>query len=148
GVIGQSLAGFGSLNLGFTGCTLALLVMVAVGLSLFFGFSWLAISEKIGRRLESLMQRGQQGYDAWQDRRAGALAQAERTEHVVVKQEKLTHEQPLRIEPAIVEVPKSKRQEKEKQKARQPDLFKEIVHNGDLPPLALLDEAPASQETI
>ena len=148
GVIGGALADYGSQTLGFTGGTLALIVMMAVGLSLFFGFSWLALAERLGRRLEGLAHHIRLSLDAWRDRRAGALAKAERTEHVVVKQEKLTHEQPLRIEPAIVDVPQSKRQQKEKQRERQPELFTEIADNGNLPALGLLDPAPATQETM
>src|SRR5690606_37043692 len=79
GVIGQALADYVSLMIGFTGGTLTFLVLLAVGLSLFFGFSWLALAERIGRRVEALMAWCAASYDAWQDRRAGALALAERT---------------------------------------------------------------------
>ncbi len=149
GVIGTVLADYGRLTLGFTGGTLALIVMVTVGSSLFFGFSWLVMAERIGRRVEWLIQQFTLNIDAYRDRRAGAVAQAERTEQVVVKQEKLTHEQPVRIEPGIVDVPQSKRQTKEKQRERQAALF--VDHNGEngvLPSLGLLDPPPPAQETI
>ncbi|MGE4337420.1 MAG: DNA translocase FtsK 4TM domain-containing protein, partial [Pigmentiphaga sp.] len=54
GVIGQSIAYFGANPLGYSGGTLVLVVMLLVGLSLFFGFSWLAVSEWVGRQLEHL----------------------------------------------------------------------------------------------
>lgn len=156
GVIGNALADYGRQTIGLAGGSLALVVTMAVGLSLFFGFSWLNLAERVGRLVERLGQHLSMAYDAWQDRRAGALAQAERTEQVVVKQEKLTHEQPVRIEPAIVDVPQAPvvapKPKKEKQKAaeRQPESFSlsEVVENGDLPPLGLLDPAPPAQESI
>jgi hypothetical protein len=33
---------------GFTGATLALLIVLAIGLSLYFRFSWLSVCEKVG----------------------------------------------------------------------------------------------------
>ncbi|GAA5234872.1 DNA translocase FtsK [Verticiella sediminum] len=148
GVIGQALAAYVHRMVGFTGGTLTFLVMLAVGLSLFFGFSWLALSERLGRRGEALLAWITQSYDAWQDRRAGVLAQAERTEQVVVKQEKLTHEQPVRIEPAITEVAASKRQKKERERERQPELFVSPRDGTSLPALSLLDEPSAAQEIM
>ena len=46
GQLGRLLADYLAASLGFTGCTLLLLVLVAVGSSLFFGFSWLNVSER------------------------------------------------------------------------------------------------------
>ncbi len=160
GVIGNALADYGRQTVGLPGGTLALVVMIAVGLSLFFGFSWLNLAERVGRGVERIGHHISLAYDAWQDRRMGAVAQAERTEQVVVKQEKLTHEQPVRIEPAMlvepaiimeppaadpVQVP---RQKKEKPRERQPDFAAGVVENGDLPALSLLDAAPATVESI
>src|SRR5690606_16026053 len=146
----------GRQTIGLAGGSLGLVVMIAVGLSLFFGFSWLNLAERVGRLVERLGQQLGLAYDAWQDRRAGALAQAERTEQVVVKQEKLSHEQPVRIEPAIVDVPQAPpappkpRKEKQKTTERQPESFSlsDAVENGDLPALGLLDPAPPVQESI
>ncbi|WP_208280651.1 DNA translocase FtsK [Massilia oculi] len=50
----------------------------------------------------------------------------------------------IKIEPQMVSVPKSERAEKE----RQSPLFQDLNGESGLPPLALLDDAPAAQETV
>ncbi len=144
GVIGQMLATWMDRSIGFTGSTLALLVMLAIGLSLFFSFSWLHVAERVGSWIERLMRRMQNSYTAREDRKVGVVAKAVRTEQVVAKQEKLVHEQPVRIEPAITVVQKSERVEKEKQQT----LFAAPVAEGDLPALSLLDPPLVNQETV
>jgi DNA segregation ATPase FtsK/SpoIIIE, S-DNA-T family len=131
-VVGQGVAG----AIGFTGATLALLTLAAVGLSLFTGISWLAVSEFVGLLLESAHASALQAWERRRDRRLGELAREER--EVVVKAEKRREEDhpPLRIEPAIVEIKKSERVQKEKQAP----LFDELPDT-PLPPLKLLDEA-------
>ncbi|MEN4917632.1 DNA translocase FtsK 4TM domain-containing protein [Achromobacter spanius] len=146
GVIGQMLADLIGSSIGFTGATLAFLVMLAIGLSLFFSFSWLAVAERVGSWLEGLVRRVRDSYTARQDRKVGEVAKAVRTEQVVAKQEKLVHEQPVRIEPAITVVPKSERVEKEKQQS----LFFAPAPGaeGDLPAISLLDPPLNNQETV
>ncbi|HJY78101.1 MAG TPA: DNA translocase FtsK, partial [Burkholderiales bacterium] len=77
-----------------------------------------------------------EAWDRHRDRKLGALAREERT--LVVQTEKRREEDhpPLRIEPAIVEIKKSDRVQKEKQAP----LFEELPDT-PLPPLKLLDEA-------
>ncbi|NNG23506.1 DNA translocase FtsK [Telluria aromaticivorans] len=50
----------------------------------------------------------------------------------------------IKIEPQMVNVPKSERAQKE----MQTPLFRELDADSPLPPLALLDEAPPAQETV
>ncbi|MCF7766565.1 MAG: DNA translocase FtsK [Achromobacter pulmonis] len=145
GVIGHTLADLMSRSIGFTGSTLAFLVMLAIGLSLFFSFSWLTVSERVGAWLEGLVRRVRNSYAAREDRKVGEVAKAVRTEQVVAKQEKLVHEQPVRIEPAITVVPKSERVEKEKQQSL---FFAPPGGEGDLPAISLLDPPLANQETV
>lgn len=147
GQLGQLLAQFMSLSMGTTGCTLLLLVMVAVGASLFFGFSWLHLSERVGTAIERTIRRLLELRAARQDRKLGEAKKAERDELVVAKQGELVHEQPVRIEPAIVSVPKSVRAEKEKQKT----LFTAPIESGgsgDLPAIGLLDMPVDTAETV
>ena len=144
GVIGQALAHWASQTLGFTGATLGLLVLLAVGASLFFSFSWLQVAERVGAWIESTVRRVRDSYAAREDRRLGEVAKAVRTEQVVAKQEKLVHEQPVRIEPAITVVPKSERVQKEKQQT----LFAADPGEGSLPAVSLLDPPAAAQETV
>ncbi|AEC20458.1 DNA translocase [Pusillimonas sp. T7-7] len=147
GQLGQLLASGMSLAMGTTGCTLLLLVFVAVGASLFFGFSWLHLSERVGLAIEKSIRHLIDFKTARDDRKVGQAKKAERDETVVAKQEKLVHEQPVRIEPAITTVPKSVRVEKEKQKT----LFTAPVEaggSGDLPAINLLDMPVDSPETV
>lgn len=160
GVIGQLLATSLSQAVGFTGATLAFIVTLAIGLSLFFSFSWLHISEKVGVWVERLWRRFSEAQIARQDRKVGQVAKAVRTEQVEAKNEKLTHEQPVRIEPAITIVPHTEPPrahvtpavsaparvvEKEKQQHVVPA---QVVDTGDLPSVSLLDPPAPSVETV
>ncbi|ALM86535.1 cell division protein FtsK [Bordetella sp. N] len=146
GVIGHSLAGLLANAIGFTGGTLVFLVLVAAGLSLFFAFSWLGVAERLGAGMERLIRRTRDSVAAREDRKLGEVAYAERSEQVVAKQEKLVHEQPVRIEPAITVVPKSDRVQREKQQS----LFTaaDVGEEGDLPAIGLLDPPMTNQETV
>jgi S-DNA-T family DNA segregation ATPase FtsK/SpoIIIE len=144
GVIGHVWSGFLAQAVGFAGSTIILIAMIVIGSSLFFGFSWATVAEKVGAALEWLMLKVSNIRNARQDRRAGQVAQAVRHEQVEAKHEKTVHEQPIRIEPAIVTVQKSERLQKEKQQS----LFTEPVAAGDLPALSLLDQPEPSFETV
>ncbi|MDO9023822.1 DNA translocase FtsK, partial [Zwartia sp.] len=144
GVIGQAWSGFLSSSVGFAGSTLILLALIIFGCSLFFGFSWLSVAEKIGAAFEWVWFKIRDGRTARQDRRAGQVAQAVRHEQVEAKHEKIVHEQPVRIEPAIVAVQASERVQKEKQQS----LFVEPAVRGDLPALSLLDQPGVAFETV
>jgi len=148
GMLGAGLSGLLSSAMGFTGATLVLLAMIAIGLSLFTGLSWIALLESFGGGLESAYHFTREKWANWQDRRAGAVAVIERTEIVQESKKKLEIHEPLRIEPAKVEIQKSPRVEREKQVP----LF-ENLPDSPLPPLKLLDEsekavAVVSTETL
>jgi S-DNA-T family DNA segregation ATPase FtsK/SpoIIIE len=80
---------------------------------------------------------------AWRDRREGREATAKREEVVEVERRRREDFEPLRIEPPVVEIPKSARVEKEKQVP----LF-ESLPDSLVPPLHLLDPAPDDHETV
>ena len=147
GELGKLLAHALSLSVGTTGCTLLLLVMMAVGASLFFGFSWLHLAERVGFAIERSVRRVFELKAAREDRKVGEAKSAERNELVEAKHEQLVHEQPVRIEPAITSIPKSARVEKEKQKT----LFVAPIESGasgDLPTISLLDPPIEQPETV
>lgn len=147
GELGKLLATGLSYAMGSSGCALLLLVMVAVGSSWFFRFSWLHLFERIGLHLERIWLYFWQIKVAFDDRRVGQVNKAERKEIVEAKQEQLVHEQPVRIEPAIISVPKSVRVEKEKQKtlfAPAPD----PESAGHLPEIDLLDPVTEMPESV
>src|SRR5450830_363678 len=142
GVLGE-LIGRASFNaLGFTGATLALLLVMALGISLYFQVSWLTIAEKIGAVIEGVFVFANNKYADAEDRRLGQTAAVKREEVVVQERAKIVEAPPIRIEPQVVAVVKSERIEKE----RQTSLFQDI--DSSLPPLSLLDEAPPAQQTV
>lgn len=143
GVIGQSWANLLLQLVGFTGSTLILILLIAFGTSLFLGFSWGVVCEKIGTWLELSVLAVRNAYVARQDRKVGEVAKAQRREQVEARHDQIVHEQPVRIEPAVSTVKKSDRVLKEKQQT----LFREPSDAG-LPEIALLDPAPDMVETV
>jgi DNA segregation ATPase FtsK/SpoIIIE, S-DNA-T family len=138
-MIGDPLQGL----LGFTGSTLFLLFIFFSGLSLFFHFSWLSFSEKLGRFLEiSFLGLKNKRQDV-EDRKIGEIAAVEREEFVEDELEKYVEEEPIQIVRQTAKIEISDRVVREKQKT----LFEELP-DSELPPLALLDEAPGRQEMI
>jgi DNA segregation ATPase FtsK/SpoIIIE, S-DNA-T family len=128
---------------GFTGATLLLFAIFAVGVSLFTGLSWLAIVERIGAGFEAAWDRMR----GWREKRAdvkvGSIAAAEREAVVEVEKKKVIEHEPIKIQLPVVEIPKSERVVREKQAP----LFQDMPDT-PLPPLALLEEPPAERETV
>jgi S-DNA-T family DNA segregation ATPase FtsK/SpoIIIE len=143
GVLGELIGGFAFMAFGFTGSTLLLLLLFALGLSLYFHISWIQVAENIGRFIEYAFDFLRHKYVTREDRRVGQTAAVKRREVVVQERAKIVDAAPVRIEPQVVAVAKSERIEKE----RQVSLFNDIP-DGNLPPLSLLDEAPLRQETV
>ena len=109
GVIGLELGGLVLQYLGFTGGTLLLLALIAGGLSLFSGISWVEASEVLGAGLEKVWMFVTNGFQTWQDRRVGREVAQKREAVVEVqrKKEEAAPSQPVRIEPAMSEVVKA-----------------------------------------
>ena len=143
GVLGNLLANSAGEVLGFTGATLALLVLFAVGLSLFTGMSWLALAERVGLGLERLVELVRRRRENEQDRRAGEAAAVQREVVVESERARIVEAPPVRIEAPVTTVPQSERVAKE----RQVPLFAEIPDSG-LPPLSLLAPPPQVVESV
>jgi S-DNA-T family DNA segregation ATPase FtsK/SpoIIIE len=145
GAVGAALADALSTAFGFTGGTLAVLVLAAIGFSLFTGVSWLDVAERTGALIERAWALVLQRLEDRRDRRLGEEAKVQREEVVQVVRERFETEErePVRIEPPVTEIPKSQRVAKEKQKP----LFEDLP-DSPLPPLALLDEAAGSVEVL
>ncbi|MEO8677047.1 MAG: DNA translocase FtsK 4TM domain-containing protein [Casimicrobiaceae bacterium] len=137
-VIGNALARL----LGFNGATLFLIVLFAVGWSLFSGMSWLKLMERIGGVLEGSFAWTRRRAQERKDREMGEQAVAERDAIVQAKYDDTVHE-PVIVVPPAAEAPKSERAVKERQRP----LFVDMP-DSPLPPLALLDDAPSAQESI
>ncbi len=143
GALGDALGQFLARSLGFNGATLLLLALFAVGTSLLFGISWLRVMERIGTALEALVALVRRRREEAEDRRIGHEAAVQR-EHVVdLLRETEDDRVPVVVVPAVVNVPKSERVVKEKQRP----LFTELP-DSPLPPLALLEDAPPAQESV
>ena len=126
--------------LGFNGATLLLLALFAVGLSLFFGVSWLRVMERIGAGVEALvarLRRAARG-SAWTGASARS-ATAEREQVVEHCARRTAEREPVVVVPPARAVPKSERVVKEKQRP----LFTDMP-DSPLPPLSLLEDAPPS----
>ena len=143
GMLGVLISGTLSQGFGFTGTTLLLLVLFAIGFSLFTGLSWLRLAEKTGHALELLFIGSRQRFQAWRDRRAGEAAQIEREESVGELTRIFEQREPVMIAPPAPEVIKSARVAQEKQVP----LFADLP-DSELPPLSLLDAAAAPVETM
>ena len=143
GLAGEAIGRLTASVFGFTGATLALVTVAAVGFSLFTGISWLAVSEFTGFLLEALYSLARRTWERRKDRKLGEIAREEREFIVETERRREEEHPPLRIEPAIVEIKKSERVQKEKQAP----LF-DYLPDTPLPPLKLLDEAKHDGELV
>ena len=126
---------------GYTGSTMLLLMMFVVGFSLFTGWSWIMITEKLGKALITSYEFIRYKWQDWQDRKAGKAVEQERTEFVQTERKRSENRGPVLIEPPVLEVAQSARVQKEKQAP----LF-ESLPDSILPPLHLLDPPSSAVE--
>ncbi len=143
GAIGDLLGSAMAHALGFNGATLLLIVLFAIGWSLFTGMSWLKLMERVGAALETGIATFRRRRDERRDRALGAVALEEREQHVEHARETIDDREPVIVVPPQAEVVKSERVVKEKQKP----LFQDLP-DSPLPPLALLEDAPSAQEQV
>jgi len=143
GALGDAIGQGLTRAIGFNGATLLLLALFAVGSSLFFGISWLKVMERIGAGIEAVIGWIRRRREEAVDRKIGDEAAIER-EHVVSQlREDVEERAPVLVVPAVVQVPRSERVVKEKQRP----LFTDMP-DSPLPPLALLEDAPSTQESV
>jgi S-DNA-T family DNA segregation ATPase FtsK/SpoIIIE len=146
GVLG-SLVGPASVKwLGFTGSGLIAIALGVAGSSLVFRFSWGNVAERVGAYLHSWVETSRKKRELVQDLALGEQAAREREE--VVSEERVEIEEhhataPVLVEPLVLDVPKSVRVAKERQKP----LFAEML-DSKLPQVDLLDSAQTRQETV
>ena len=143
GVVGYTLGPLSMKLLGFAGSGVLWIATLLAGLSLAFRFSWLAVAEAIGGRLEGVREQRASRIERAEDVRLGAQALRERERVVEVEKHLLEEHVPIVIEPAVIEVPKSARVAKERQKP----LFVELADT-KLPQVDLLDAAPGRAESV
>jgi len=143
GVLGSLVAPPVAMALGATAASVLLLVLVAVGASLFFDFSWLAVAERVGAFFEGFFTRMRAAREAKEDRAIGEAVAHAREQRLSQERERIEEVGPVHIERPPARVPESSRKQKEKQVP----LFAELA-DAKLPALDLLDEPPATIEAI
>lgn len=158
GVLGQLFAGLLIRYVGLAPAIVLMVVLLFTGLSLFFNFSWLTVSERIGGAISSLFVKLEQRKRERADRRIGEAAQEEMQEHISAHKEQLPPaDRELKIEPPIkafpvsdkaVEAKQVKLFEPEPKVVRKEKGGKTTVVAGDLPGLELLDPPSEYVESV
>ena len=146
GVLGASLGPLAARWLGSTGSTVLALALMVLASGWAFRFSWGHWAERIGERLDLWFDARREKREASEDLRIGEKAARAREEVVEEARVEIKehHAPPVRIiEPVLVDVPKSERVIKERQKP----LFVEMP-DSKLPQVDLLDAVPGQQSTV
>jgi DNA segregation ATPase FtsK/SpoIIIE, S-DNA-T family len=142
-MLGNIIAKSLSQALGFTGSTLALLILLAIGFSLFTGLSWVRLVERLGDIIENFFFGIKNHWQDRKDRRMGTASMIKRKEMVEVEKKRFEDHPPLYIAPPVSTILKSPREVKEKQSP----LFADLP-DSPLPPLHLLDEPEKDIEIL
>ncbi|MEK7844209.1 MAG: DNA translocase FtsK 4TM domain-containing protein, partial [Pseudomonadota bacterium] len=143
GMLGGAISHHLSQILGFTGATLTLLILIAIGFSQFTGLSWVRFVEKIGENIEILLLYIKTLWQTRQDKFAGIIASRVREEIVGNEKKRIEDSPLLHIELPTTTIIKSQRIFKEKQTS----LFSDLP-DSPLPPLHLLDEPEKDFEVL
>ena len=145
GVLGAILGPLGIRWLGFTGSGLMAIAAGVVGAGLALRFSWGQVAEGIGAAVVLRIESSRKKRELVEDMALGQQAAREREEVLLEERVEIRehHPAPLLVEPVILDVPKSERVAKERQKP----LFAEM-QDSKLPQVDLLDAAQLRQETV
>jgi len=166
GVLGYWMGSTSEKWLGFTGAAVLSLSLVVLGVSWVFRFSWGELAESLGARIDGLIQSRHVKREIQEDLAVGQRALREREKSLSVQAVEprwdmdpvfapegqldlepvpLTAQSPVPmvIEPGVIEVPRSERVVKERQKP----LFNELP-DSKLPQVDLLDSLSIRQETV
>ncbi|MBL8328065.1 MAG: DNA translocase FtsK 4TM domain-containing protein [Rubrivivax sp.] len=142
GVLGHALGPLSDRWLGFAGSGVVWIAALVIGASLALRFSWLSLADALGTRIEAFGARRAERREQAEDLAFGERLASEREQQVEAQQIAPVHA-PLLIEEPVLEVPKSDRVIKERQKP----LFAELADTR-LPQVDLLDAAPGRQESV
>ncbi|TWO72320.1 DNA translocase FtsK [Caenimonas sedimenti] len=145
GALGYLVGPAGVQWLGFAGSGLVFIALLILGAAAVFRFSWSQVAERIGAAIDGFIESRREKREMAQDLAFGQQAAREREETVQVERIEIEehHPVPVVIEPLILDLPKSERVAKERQKP----LFVELP-DSKLPQVDLLDGALARQETV
>ena len=143
GVLGYTLGPLSMKWLGFAGSGVLWIAALVTGLALSLRFSWLKLADSLGEWFDTWRERRAGQRDRAEDLRLGEQALREREYVVEVERQEVQNHLPIVIEVPMVEVPKSERIAKERQKP----LFSEL-QDTKLPQVDLLDAAPGRTESV
>jgi S-DNA-T family DNA segregation ATPase FtsK/SpoIIIE len=131
--------------LGFTGSGLVCIALAVLGSALVFRFSWSHVAERVGAAIVGFVESRREKREIAQDLAFGQQAAREREEILIEERIEIVeqHPVPVLIEPEVIDVPKSGRVAKERQKP----LFTELP-DSKLPQVDLLDGPQGRQETV
>ena len=144
GILGETISHHLSKILGFTGATLTLIILIAVGFSQFTGLSWVRFVEKIGEIIETYFLLLKEFWRNKRNKNVESISQR-RHDNLTDNEEKGFDDNntPLHVVLPTTATTKSQRIIKEKQAP----LFSDIPGPA-LPPLHLLDEPDNNIETL
>ncbi len=145
GVLGYLVGALGVKWLGFAGSGLVCIALGVIAVSVVFGFSWAQLALRIGAWLDNRIDSRREKREIAEDLALGKLAAREREATLIDERIEIEehHPVPVLIEPTLVDIPKSARVVKERQKP----LFSEMP-DSKLPQVDLLDGALVRQETV
>ncbi len=143
GVLGAVAGGLSMKWLGFAGSGVLWIAAGVLGLSLALRFSWAAVADGLGRRIEGLWQRQAAAREVKEDLRIAEVLTREREQEVEVEVRRAEAHAPVPIviDEPVVELPRSTRVIRERQKP----LFVDPQHDTKLPQVDLLDAAPTAR---
>ncbi|NBS07964.1 MAG: DNA translocase FtsK [Betaproteobacteria bacterium] len=145
GVVGYFIGPLSEHWLGFNGAGLVYIALMLVGLSWVFRFSWVQVAQDIGAGMDGFVASWREKRELAQDLALGQAAARERDEMTTESRPEIedVHASAVTIEPVVLDVPKSTRVAKERQRP----LFNEMP-DSRLPQVDLLDGELARQDTV
>ncbi len=145
GALGFAVGTAGVKWLGFAGSGLVLIALGVMAVSNVFGFSWAHTAQRVGEWIANLVDSRREKREIAQDQAAGKRAAREREETLVDERIEIEehHPVPVVIEPMLVDIPKSERVSRVRQKPMLAEIF-----GSRLPSLDLLDPALPRQESV
>ena len=145
GALGFVIGTAGVKWLGFAGSGLVLIALGVIAVSSVFGFSWAHTAQRLGEWIANLMDSRREKREIAQDQAAGKRAAREREETLVDERIEIEEHRPVPvvIEPMLIDIPKSERVNR----ARQKPMLAEIP-GSRLPSVDLLDAALLRQESV
>ena len=145
GALGYLVGSAGVKWMGFAGSGLVLIALGVIAASTVFGFSWAHTAQRVGEWISNLVDSRREKREIAEDQAVGKKAAKEREDTLIDERIEIEdqHPVPVLIEPTLVDIPKSERVVKERQKP----LFSEMP-DSKLPQVDLLDGATSKQEGV